>query len=112
MITLQNNAENFVCKLADLGNACWTHKHFTEDIQTRQVSRSPSTLHDIIGLVLTWSFSIAHWKSLSELVMIPQLIFGQQLVWHLSWPQGISSLNHIVANRGHVTKIILHLSPN
>lgn len=31
-----NNAENFVCKLADLGNACWTHKHFTEDIQTRQ----------------------------------------------------------------------------
>jgi len=31
-----NNAENFTCKLADLGNACWTHKHFTEDIQTRQ----------------------------------------------------------------------------
>jgi len=30
------NAENFTCKLADLGNACWTHKHFTEDIQTRQ----------------------------------------------------------------------------
>ncbi|CAJ0941216.1 unnamed protein product, partial [Mesorhabditis belari] len=23
-------------KLADLGNACWTHHHFTEDIQTRQ----------------------------------------------------------------------------
>ncbi|VDK76829.1 unnamed protein product [Litomosoides sigmodontis] len=23
-------------KLADLGNACWTHRHFTEDIQTRQ----------------------------------------------------------------------------
>lgn len=23
-------------KVADLGNACWTHKHFTEDIQTRQ----------------------------------------------------------------------------
>ena len=58
------------------------------------------------------SFSIAHWKSLSELVMIPQLTFGQQLVWHLSWPQGIFSLNHIVVNRGHVTKIILHLSPN
>lgn len=30
------NAEMFSCKLADLGNACWTHKHFTEDIQTRQ----------------------------------------------------------------------------
>ena len=24
------------CKIADLGNACWTYKHFTEDIQTRQ----------------------------------------------------------------------------
>ncbi|XP_039263594.2 SRSF protein kinase 3-like isoform X1 [Styela clava] len=23
-------------KIADLGNACWTHKHFTDDIQTRQ----------------------------------------------------------------------------
>lgn len=23
-------------KVADLGNACWIHKHFTEDIQTRQ----------------------------------------------------------------------------
>lgn len=31
-----NTADNFTCKIADLGNACWTHKHFTEDIQTRQ----------------------------------------------------------------------------
>ena len=23
-------------KIADLGNACWTNLHFTEDIQTRQ----------------------------------------------------------------------------
>lgn len=23
-------------KIVDLGNACWTHRHFTEDIQTRQ----------------------------------------------------------------------------
>jgi len=22
-------------KIADMGNACFTHKHFTEDIQTR-----------------------------------------------------------------------------
>lgn len=26
--------------IVDLGNACWTHKHFSEDIQTRQY-RSP-----------------------------------------------------------------------
>ena len=23
-------------KIVDLGNACWRHKHFTSDIQTRQ----------------------------------------------------------------------------
>uniref|UniRef100_A0A2K6CGL6 non-specific serine/threonine protein kinase n=1 Tax=Macaca nemestrina TaxID=9545 RepID=A0A2K6CGL6_MACNE len=28
------NAEKFKVKIADLGNACWVHKHFTEDIQT------------------------------------------------------------------------------
>ena len=28
------------CKIVDFGNACWTHKHFTDDIQTRQY-RSP-----------------------------------------------------------------------
>ncbi|CAG9858551.1 unnamed protein product [Phyllotreta striolata] len=27
---------NFDVKIADLGNACWVDKHFTEDIQTRQ----------------------------------------------------------------------------
>lgn len=30
------NAEKLQVKIADLGNACWVHKHFTEDIQTRQ----------------------------------------------------------------------------
>lgn len=30
------NADKVRVKIADLGNACWVHKHFTEDIQTRQ----------------------------------------------------------------------------
>nr|XP_033776748.1 SRSF protein kinase 3 isoform X3 [Geotrypetes seraphini] len=30
------NASKIQVKIADLGNACWVHKHFTEDIQTRQ----------------------------------------------------------------------------
>ncbi|XP_008316394.1 SRSF protein kinase 1a isoform X1 [Cynoglossus semilaevis] len=30
------NSDNIKVKIADLGNACWVHKHFTEDIQTRQ----------------------------------------------------------------------------
>ena len=31
------------CKIVDLGNACWIHKHFTNDIQTRQY-RCPEVL--------------------------------------------------------------------
>ncbi|XP_035999875.1 SRSF protein kinase 3 [Fundulus heteroclitus] len=31
-----HNADRLRVKIADLGNACWVHKHFTEDIQTRQ----------------------------------------------------------------------------
>ncbi|XP_065314012.1 SRSF protein kinase 3-like isoform X2 [Gordionus sp. m RMFG-2023] len=30
------DSPNLRVKIADLGNACWVHKHFTEDIQTRQ----------------------------------------------------------------------------
>ncbi|KAM5153301.1 SRSF protein kinase 1-like [Mantella aurantiaca] len=30
------NADKLKVKIADLGNACWIQKHFTEDIQTRQ----------------------------------------------------------------------------
>ena len=32
--------ENVRVKIVDLGNACWTHHHFTSKIQTRQY-RSP-----------------------------------------------------------------------
>ncbi|KAJ3347400.1 serine/threonine protein kinase, CMGC group, partial [Kappamyces sp. JEL0680] len=34
---------NVRVKIADLGNSCWTHKHFTMDIQTRQY-RSPEVI--------------------------------------------------------------------
>ncbi|CAK65421.1 unnamed protein product (macronuclear) [Paramecium tetraurelia] len=35
--------DNFRIKIADLGNACWVHHHFSEVIQTRQY-RSPEVL--------------------------------------------------------------------
>lgn len=34
---------NAKIKIVDLGNACWTHKHFTDDIQTRQY-RAPEVI--------------------------------------------------------------------
>ena len=33
---LDASCEGVKCKLADIGNACWTYKHFASDIQTRQ----------------------------------------------------------------------------
>ncbi|MES1906958.1 MAG: hypothetical protein MHM6MM_000169 [Cercozoa sp. M6MM] len=45
-----------VAMLADLGNACWIHKHFTDDITTRQY-RSPEALigHPYDAKVDIWS---------------------------------------------------------
>ena len=37
---LQEQLLHMSAKIVDFGNACWTHKHFTDDIQTRQY-RSP-----------------------------------------------------------------------
>ena len=36
-------AETVGAKIVDLGNACYTHKHFTDDIQTRQY-RAPEVI--------------------------------------------------------------------
>ena len=32
-----------MCKIGDLGNACWVNKHFTDDITTRQY-RAPEVI--------------------------------------------------------------------
>lgn len=37
------NINDIQIKIADFGNACWTFKHFTDDIQTRQY-RSPEVI--------------------------------------------------------------------
>ncbi|XP_049589471.1 SRSF protein kinase 3-like [Syngnathus scovelli] len=35
-LLLPHNADKMLVKIADLGNACWVYKHFSEDIQTCQ----------------------------------------------------------------------------
>ena len=42
-------------KIADLGNACWEHHHYTDDIQTRQYR----ALEVIIGQYQSQSVSIS-----------------------------------------------------
>ncbi len=43
LANLSSSLENVRVVIVDLGNACWTHKHFSEDIQTRQY-RSPEVM--------------------------------------------------------------------
>lgn len=55
--------EGFQLQIADFGNACWTHRHFTEDIQTRQY-RAPEV---ILGLPYDtsadiWSLACLLWE--------------------------------------------------
>jgi serine/threonine-protein kinase SRPK3 len=58
--------ENVRIKIADLGNACWTHHHFTTKIQTRQY-RSPEV---ILGIHYNtsadiWSFACTIFEMLT-----------------------------------------------
>lgn len=39
----ETDLETVSCKIVDFGNACWRHRHFTDDIQTRQY-RSPEVI--------------------------------------------------------------------
>ncbi|KAI5782770.1 kinase-like domain-containing protein [Geopyxis carbonaria] len=57
-------------KIADLGNACWTNQHFTNDIQTRQY-RSPEVI-----LGAKWGASTDIW---SMACMAFELITGDYL---------------------------------
>lgn len=59
-----------VVKIADLGNACWTEKHFSNDIQTRQY-RSPEV---IIGA--KYNSSVDIW---SAACLIFELLTGDYL---------------------------------
>ncbi|KAM9908443.1 hypothetical protein OXX79_000362 [Metschnikowia pulcherrima] len=57
-----NEDELISVKIADLGNACWIHHHFTDEIQTRQY-RSPEVL---LGY---------HWGASADLWSFACLIF-------------------------------------
>lgn len=50
--------ENVQVKICDMGNGCWTHHHFTPEIQTRQY-RSPEVIigADYNTSADVWSFA-------------------------------------------------------
>jgi serine/threonine protein kinase len=58
--------DHYNFKVVDLGNACWIHKHFTDDVQTRQY-RSPEV---ILGApwgpkIDVWSIGCIAWELLT-----------------------------------------------
>lgn len=57
-----NEDELILVKIADLGNACWVHHHFTDEIQTRQY-RAPEVL---LGY---------HWGASADLWSFACLVF-------------------------------------
>ena len=74
MATLKDAANidisKITVKIADLGNACWTHHHFTNDIQTRQY-RAPEVI-----LGSKWGASADCW---SMACMVFELLTGDYL---------------------------------
>ena len=68
--TFREPVEKITVKIADLGNACWTHHHFTNDIQTRQY-RSPEVI-----LGAPWNETADMW---SYACMIFELLYGDFL---------------------------------
>jgi serine/threonine-protein kinase SRPK3 len=62
-------AETVGAKIVDLGNACYTHKHFTDDIQTRQY-RAPEV---ICSLSCYWLFCLS--------LFVLHLVFDRWLLW-------------------------------
>jgi len=63
------------CKIVDFGNACWSHKHFTDDIQTRQY-RAPEVNYFIIYRTLNW----ASWY----LDCIPVYDYSHRYTWPIA----------------------------
>lgn len=66
----EEDPSTYRVKLADFGNACWTHEHFTNDIQTRQY-RAPEVI-----LGSSYSISVDMW---SMGCMVFELLTGDLL---------------------------------
>ncbi|KAG5421526.1 SKY1 [Candida metapsilosis] len=90
-----NEDELISVKIADLGNACWTNHHFTDEIQTRQY-RAPEVL---IGY---------HWGCSSDLWSFAALIFELLTGDYLFDPRDGKSYSK---DDDHIAQIIELLGP-
>lgn len=61
-------------KIADLGNACWVDRHFTNDIQTRQY-RSPEVI-----LGSKWGASTDIWSMACMVSLRPVMVITYKLM--------------------------------
>jgi len=113
----QKNPVHSVCpdlqvKIADLGNACWEHHHFTEDIQTRQYR----ALEVIIGAGYgppadIWStacmaFELATGDFLFEPHAGPSYSRDEDHLAHIS--ELLGSIPRNIINKGKLSKEFFH----
>ncbi|KAI9590871.1 kinase-like domain-containing protein [Syncephalis fuscata] len=77
---------NIMVKIADLGNACWTDYHFTNDIQTRQY-RAPEVI-----LGAKWHHSADMW---SMACMTFELLTGDYLFDPQNGPRYTKDEDHV-----------------
>ena len=90
--------ETISVKIADLGNACWTNHHFTDDIQTRQY-RSPEVI-----LGAKWGASTDIWSMAAMVSLFLHLCNIYCLPRHMEiWRR---TLDHMILTSPKVFELI------
>lgn len=89
---LSGRSPEFHTKIADLGNACWIHKHFTDDVTTRQY-RAPEVL---VGY--PYSTPIDIWSTASVITEAHMRDMSSTGVW-LCCADGLSPNAVVVRSR-------------
>nr|CAB3266575.1 SRSF protein kinase 3 [Phallusia mammillata] len=102
------NCDKIKVKIADLGNACWVNKHFTEDIQTRQYRSIEVLLGAGYGTPADiWSTAcMVHSISRCNKMLMS---FNDNTIYsrHLNLQLVTICLNHILERIIHVMKVNL-----
>ena len=87
-------------KIVDLGNACWTHKHFAQDIQTRQY-RCPEV---IVGAEYDTSADIWSYACLMFELATGDLLFDPRASETGSYTRDEDHLAQMTELLGHIPK--------
>nr|CAH0100478.1 unnamed protein product [Daphnia galeata] len=90
---------DMLVKIADLGNACWVHHHFTEDIQTRQYRCLEVLLGAGYGTPADiWSTACMRQVTICSSRTLVRIIQGTRTTWLTSSNFWVIFQKHIAAS--------------